>query len=145
MRPIPLGSVGPFRRQVEVVLFAALVLVLVLLGVRVLAALGLRSQSTGSQFHAHAGPLPPVPSGTTTDGLRYGSYSVGGIKTHVDLVAAMGDHGVTGFVRETDLDAGPTTLNGVRAAEVAGTLPGRRTIPLYAEDGRAVVDTFTMQ
>jgi hypothetical protein len=142
MKRKPLGSIESFRRPAEVALFVALVFVV--LAVCVVAAFGPSTQSTDRQLPAPAGPLPAVPSGTTTGGLRYGSYSLGGIKTHVDLVAALGDHGVTGFVREDDLNAGPTTLHQVRAAEMAGTLPGRRTIPLYARDGRTVVDTFTM-
>lgn len=94
---------------------------------------------------SHHVVLPPVASGVNADGQRYGSAFVNGRPTHVDLVAAMGDHGVVGYVREIDLDAGPRTLAGVKMAEADGTLDGQGTISLLAKDGRTVLDTFTLQ
>ena len=94
---------------------------------------------------AHHVVLPPVASGVNADGQRYGSAFANGRPTHVDLVAAMGDHGVAGYVREIDLDAGPTTLAGVEKAQADGTLPGERTISLLAKDGHTVLDTLTLK
>ena len=89
--------------------------------------------------------VPTVPSGENASGESYGSGVAGGHGTHVDLVAAIGDHCRIGYVRETDLDAGPTTLTGVRQAADEGTLNSARAIPLLAKDGQTVLDTFTLQ
>jgi hypothetical protein len=94
---------------------------------------------------AHHVRLRPVDSGVNADGQRYGSAFANGRPTHVDLVAAMGDHDIAGYVRETDLDAGPSTLADVEKAEADGTLAGQRTISLVAKDGHTVLDTFTLR
>jgi hypothetical protein len=94
---------------------------------------------------AHHVVLPPVASGVNANGQRYGSAFANGRPTHVNLVAAMGDHGVAGYVRESDLDAGPSALAGVEKAEADGTLAAQRTISLLAKDGHTVLDTFTLK
>lgn len=87
--------------------------------------------------------------GRTDEGLTYGKILPGDgtvpADVMLDLVAAGGDSGKAGYVRESDLLSGlsePTSPDEAVAMAAQSRRP--RTVPLYASDGRTVIDTFTI-
>lgn len=57
-----------------------------------------------------------------------------------ELIAAVGDNGIEGYVRNNDLQ-GPQPSSPEEAVELSGQ---ERVIPLYAADGVTVVDHYTI-
>lgn len=97
-----------------------------------------------SAFAAHSGarddgPRPaigPIPADVNGDGI----ISDQGAERIPALISAVGDHGVAGYVRYSDLYGTPAPSSPEAAlAEQTQT----RVIPIYAADGVTVVDTLT--
>lgn len=61
-----------------------------------------------------------------------------------DLIRAVGDNGQLGYVRRTSIAA--PTFHSPEAALAWQAGPGSldRTVPLFAQDGKRVIGTFTM-
>jgi len=57
------------------------------------------------------------------------------------LIRAVGDHGVTGYVRYADIEGNPQPSDPEEAVATSGQ---ERVIPVYAEDGMTVVDWYTL-
>jgi hypothetical protein len=84
-------------------------------------------------------PRPAIgvyPSDTDGDGV----ISDSGDERFPELIQAAGDNGVLGYVRLEDLE-GPQPATPEEAVAMSGET---RVIPVYAEDGETVVDTFTI-
>jgi len=87
---------------------------------------------------------PPVYPVNTT-GLTYGSAAdATKLEEEPDLILVMGDNGTLGYAFRTDLEptmpktpeeAAMRSLQGVKA----------KTINVYDQDGKNVIDTFTME
>lgn len=60
-----------------------------------------------------------------------------------DLISAVGQNGVKGYIKRTDLDYNLPS-NPAEAMEYMANRPARRTIPLYAEDGVTVLGSFVI-
>ena len=76
---------------------------------------------------------PPYP--VNENGMTYGSGArVDADDPGPDLVAAYGIHGRCGFIRSADRQGA--------TERVAGSDPGGRDIPLYAQDGVTVIGSF---
>jgi hypothetical protein len=74
----------------------------------------------------------PMPGDVDGDGV----VSDSGAERIPSLISATGDHGVAGYIRLADLD-GPAPQN---PAEALRQSQQRRVIPVFAADGRTVVD-----
>ncbi len=57
-----------------------------------------------------------------------------------ELIRAVGDHGAEGYVRYEDLE-GPQPSSPEEALKMSGQ---QRVIPVYAGDGKTVVDQYTI-
>jgi len=94
---------------------------------------------TGQLTGRDDGPRPAIgsiPPDVNGDGI----ISDEGPERIPSLIAAAGDHGVSGYVKYSDLYGTPAPLSPA-AALVAQTKT--RSIPIYAADGVTVVDTLT--
>lgn len=60
-----------------------------------------------------------------------------------DLILAIGENDVVGYVRAADLD-GVAATSPDSVAEYMSNVQAEREIPLYAEDGLTVLGTFTV-
>lgn len=69
-----------------------------------------------------------------------GTISDTGDERIPELIKAVGDHGVSGYVRYGDLE-GPQPSNPAEAVAISGQ---ERVIPVYAADGITVVDWYTV-
>ena len=117
---------GPHRR-----ILASLTLALaigVVAGVATFSALGAQPPLDRPLF----GPLPGDVDG---DGV----VSDSGAERIPAFVSATGDHGIAGYVRLVDLD-GPAPQN---PADALRQSQQRRVIPVFAADGRTVIDHLT--
>lgn len=79
--------------------------------------------------------IGPMPGDSDGDGL----VSDSGAERIPALVSATGDNGLVGYVRLADLD-GPAPQN---PAEALRQSQPRRVIPVFAADGRTVIDHLT--
>ena len=62
-----------------------------------------------------------------------------------DLMLAVGDSGITGYVRTSDLQKEDDSLSDVLAEAVAKPAEAYSyTIPVYEEDGMTVIDSYTV-
>lgn len=79
-------------------------------------------------------------------GQSYGPVRDAPPNSDPDLILAVGDNGVTGYILATDLN-GPTFANPDEVAEWLLTHPADRdrVIPLYKQDGKTVIGTFTVK
>lgn len=60
-----------------------------------------------------------------------------------DLIEAIGEDGVTGYIRKKDLDGDmPKTPEEATALMNKQQVKGPRQIPLYEKDGKTVIGTF---
>lgn len=92
------------------------------------------SATTDTRYQCH----------TNEYGDTYGSeYFLNQIDIQPDLVAAVGDDGTEGYVWAEELNASPVSSPEEAAAYMAAEHPDR-AIPLYEEDGRTVIGTFTI-
>jgi len=76
--------------------------------------------------------------GVNEDGQTYGRINDNGIP---DLVAVEGNNGHWGYAKSSDLM--PTPSNPADALAHAGS--GPHDIPVYKEDGKTVIDSYTVQ
>lgn len=79
--------------------------------------------------------IGPMPGDADGDGV----VSDTGAERIPALVSASGDNGIAGYVRLADLD-GPAPQN---PAEALRQSQQRRVIPVFASDGRTVIDHLT--
>lgn len=75
----------------------------------------------------------------------YGSeYFLEQHNIHPDLISAIGDNGVEGYVKAIDLEEPmPDTLE--EAIEYQNNISSERTINLYKNDGITVIGTYTVE
>lgn len=57
------------------------------------------------------------------------------------LIPAVGQNGISGYIKASDIQQ-PEINSPEEAVAYMETLPPQRTIPLYADDGTTVIDTF---
>lgn len=63
-----------------------------------------------------------------------------------DFIEAVGDSGITGYIRKTDFQPElPDSPEQALAQQTARGANAEVAIPVYAADGKTVVDTFTMR
>jgi hypothetical protein len=93
----------------------------------------------GAQPSQPEGSDRPTIGGWPDDIDGNGVISDQGAERIPELIRAVGDSGIEGYVRFEDLE-GPRPSSPEEALEFSGT---DRVIPLYAEDGRTVIDTYT--
>ena len=79
------------------------------------------------------------------NGETYGKEQDALVYDPPDLIAAIGDNGVSGYIRRTEADGEMPSSpeEALRLQEERANQPPR-VIPLYAEDGITVLDTFTI-
>lgn len=100
------------------------------------AGIGVADANSNNQppIHGQSGHQGPYP--VNKAGLSYGPVTLGesqGIEP--DLILAVGQNNVTGYVRSTDLN--PAPKNPAEAAALArNTAP--RAVPLYSSEGKVV-------
>ena len=79
---------------------------------------------------------------TNENGEVYGSeIFLEAIGVKADLISAIGENGVEGYVKATDLD-GPAAKNPTEAVK---QVRANRIIPLYESDGETVIGSFIIQ
>lgn len=80
--------------------------------------------------------------GVNANGETYGSSMFSEVNgCNPDLIAAVGDHGLSGYVRDEELNLRVHSPKEAKAFEE--NLPTTRTIPLYDLEGN-VIDSFTV-
>jgi hypothetical protein len=96
--------------------------------------------------HANRADLAPHVFPTNVYGQTYGSgLDAVSPANEPDLIQAYATNGVLGYVRAADLDGtAPTNPISALAQERAAQAAHGRTIPVYAQDGRTVVGSFTI-
>lgn len=79
-------------------------------------------------------------------GQSYGPVRDAPANSDPELILAVGDGGVTGYILATDLN-GPTSTNPEEVAAWLLNNPADRdrVIPLYKQDGTTVIGTFTVK
>jgi hypothetical protein len=82
----------------------------------------------------------PAIGGWPDDKNGDGIVSDAGNERIPELIRAVGDDGVEGYVRFEDLE-GPQPSSPEQAVRMSGS---DRVIPLYAEDGTTVIGTYTL-
>lgn len=76
-------------------------------------------------------------------GETYGPHDPdAGPENFPDLIAAIGDNGIEGYLKYTDF-IGPPVHSPEEAAVYQETKPS--FFPLYDKDGRTVIDTFSLR
>ena len=124
------------RRRRLIVLGAAVVAAAVALGAATLA--GAFRSNTPVPW-----PKPPLPAAsaypTNADGQTYGVNKP--LVEQPDLIAAVGKHGVHGYLRKADIDGAPPKTPEEAAAQTKRSLRGY-VVPLYASDGVTQVGVF---
>lgn len=95
---------------------------------------------TGALSSDEARPVRgPMPEDINRDGM----ISDTGAERVPELVKAIGDDGTPGYIRIQDTDESPASpAEALRLQEARASGKGRQ-IPLYAEDGKTVIGTFT--
>jgi hypothetical protein len=98
---------------------------------------------------AAAAPSAPSVGHNTNHDVTYGKASLDrqGLaeSDFSDLVAVVGDHGVEGYVRSRELFRDPNDDPATPEAALAMQAKAEdRVLPVFAADGRAQVDTFTV-
>lgn len=87
--------------------------------------------------------IPNKPYEVNEDGLTYGSdYYANSIESSPDLIQAIGKNGVEGYVYSKDMNLDLNTLEAVQ--EYISSGQSDLTIPVYANDGVTIVDTFEL-
>lgn len=94
----------------------------------------------GAAF-ASGGDDRPSIGGWPEDANGDGIISDSGEERIPELIKAVGDKGVDGYVRFEDL-GGPQPSSPEEAVRISGE---ERVIPVYAEDGETVIDTYTLR
>lgn len=78
-------------------------------------------------------------------GETYGSeLFLSEIGVHADLIQAVGNNGIIGYVKDSDLNADDNVNNPNEAVNYMSKNKTNRIIPLYKNDGTTVIDTFTV-
>lgn len=100
--------------------------------------------SNGSPFIALSlDAIPNKPYEVNEDGLTYGSdYYANSIESSPDLIQVIGKNGVEGYVYSKDMNLDLNTLEAVE--EYINSGQSDLTIPVYANDGVTIVDTFEL-
>lgn len=82
---------------------------------------------------------------TRSDSTRFGSGCADGPgfmdSIQSGLIPAVGQNGISGYIRVSDIQQ-PEINSPEEAIAYMETLPSQRSIPLYADDGATVIDTF---
>ena len=79
---------------------------------------------------------------TNANGEVYGSeLFLEAIGVKADLISAIGENGVAGYVKATDLE----NLSAKTLAEALQPVRANRAIPLYESDGETVIGSFIIQ
>jgi len=116
--------------------------VLVLMVVAALTGVGARMVvAAGSSGGATTDTSRPAIGGWPDDLNGDQVISDSGDERIPELIQAVGDNGVPGYVRYEDLE-GPQPTSPEEAVKMSGQ---ERVIPVYAADGKTVVDQYTIQ
>lgn len=119
-------------------------------GVKVLGAAAVFLAAAGMGAAVAAGgqsdaPNPPTPYPTNAKGDTYGKLPFDGQVTETpDLVAVVGVNGVEGYVAASEfgLDTAPSSPEKALQEQAKSV---DREVPVYAEDGTTVIDTFVIE
>lgn len=114
-------------------------------GVALLAAAlgiwtGIAAASSGSPSGSETPATRPSIGGWPADSNGDGVISDSGAEQIPELISAVGDNGVSGYVRYSDLE-GPQPANPEEAVKMSNQT---RAIPVYAADGKTVIDQYTI-
>ena len=105
-----------------------------------IGGIGLTLASGSGTVNTPTGVRPSI-GGWPEDVDGNGVISDSGVERIPELIKAVGDNGVEGYVRLEQLD-GPQPANPAEAVAMSGQT---RVLPVYAEDGVKVVDYYTIQ
>jgi hypothetical protein len=105
----------------------------------ILLALTLAASVAGGAL-ARGGEDRPRVGGWPEDVNGDGVISDSGDERIPELISAVGDSGIEGYVRYADLE-GPQPSSPEEAMRMSGV---ERVIPVYAEDGKTVMDQYTL-
>lgn len=100
-----------------------------------------RSLPAATSTGCAAGPRPAIgkfPADTNGDG----KISDSGSERIPALVAAVGDHGIAGYVRANDVFCSPPPVSPAAALAAQGK---PQVIPVFAANGTTIIDTLTIK
>lgn len=111
-------------------------------------AQGIAGYTVASASAALSEPDPAAAYPTNRSGQSYGKLPTGDASSYndedlPDLQAAVGDHGVEGYLDARDLEGEEPSTPEEALAQQESAAP-TKVVPVYASDGTTVVDSFTI-